>query len=465
MASLPGRPKRAGDESILAQQSQPESHLDGPSSKKPRFDLRNPSALAPDALEDDDILDADEIGRRGQKVRRNAVNIDGFDEDSENEGFDARAEAKAREKDASKAQADDDDGDDMFAELEEDFAESTDNIPKEKKKQVRFLDIDEIEGQVDSSRTGGKVTLDNIPGIYKGKQREGENEEGYESSESEVDDEKRAAMDNNLDKELGAGSKKDHAPRLDAFNMRSEQEEGRFDEAGNYVRKATDPDAIHDSWLEGLSKKDMRKAREAAEKREEERRQQSLANDSVLTGDLLKTLISYMERGETVLESLARLGKGAKPKPKWQNKHKNKHKKALRPTEDTEMAEEDPVETKRKRSVEEITGAADLLLSRGQTEIYDAERELLIRQYRRETGEEWVDPPKAGEGGVPDKAEADAMWEFRWSDARDGGVLHGPYDTKTMESWTGAGYFSQGGVEFKKVGDTGDWSQTHTFSL
>ena len=41
--------------------------------------------------------------------------------------------------------------------------------------------------------------------------------------------------------------------------MKNEQEEGRFDAQGNFVRKAADPDAVHDLWLEGVSKKDMKK--------------------------------------------------------------------------------------------------------------------------------------------------------------------------------------------------------------
>jgi CD2 antigen cytoplasmic tail-binding protein 2 len=54
------------------------------------------------------------------------------------------------------------------------------------------------------------------------------------------------------------------------------------------------------------------------------------------------------------------------------------------------------------------------------------------------------------------------MWEFRWSDARDGGDAHGPYDGAMMESWKHAGYFGDG-VEFRKVGETGEWSREVTF--
>lgn len=74
------RPKRAGEEYARSHHAGSE----GSSSKKPRFDLRNPSALAPDEREEDDVLAADVIGT-GIGTKRGAVNIDGYDSDSENE--------------------------------------------------------------------------------------------------------------------------------------------------------------------------------------------------------------------------------------------------------------------------------------------------------------------------------------------------------------------------------------------
>jgi CD2 antigen cytoplasmic tail-binding protein 2 len=448
------RPKRAGEEFARTHFND----SDGPSSsKKPRFDVRNPSALAPDAPEEDAILDADEIGKRGQQAKRNAVNIDGYDSDSENDGFDARAESKAKA--ASKG----DDDNDMFAELEDDFAAGEDDGGgKKKKKDVRFLDEDEIEGQVANSKSGGHVSVDftlngSTNGKGKGKQVD---DEAESSSESEVDEEQRAEIGVDVDKEVGAGGKKSHAPKLDAFNMKNEQEEGRFDDQGNYVRKAADPDAVHDSWLEGVSKKDIKKAKEAAEKRNEERRQRDIANDALLTSDILKTLIPYLERGETVLEALARLGKAKDKKPKWLNA--NQRRKQSNMSVGQDKKEEDPAEQKRKAAVEAITGAADQLLTRGQVEIYDVERELLTRQYRRETGEEWVEPPENGSDSDGDGDAQVKQWEYRWADARDGGETHGPYDGPTMVSWSEAGYFGEG-VEFRRAGQGREWSRTVDF--
>jgi CD2 antigen cytoplasmic tail-binding protein 2 len=441
------RAKRAGEDFTRTHHND-DDEADGPSSsKKPRFDLRNPSTLAPDALEDDAILDADVIGRRGQQVRRNAVNIDGYDSDSENEGFDARVEAKAKANREAEGAGDDED---MFAELKEDFAEEAeaDAAPKKNEKRVRFLQPEDIEGQDLNTRDGN------------GKSSIGNDEDSR--SDSEVEEEERAKP-GEVDEELGAGAKKSHAPLLDAFNMQAEQQEGRFDDQGNFIRKAVDPDAVHDMWLEGVSRNDMKKAREAAEKRDEERRQKDRADDSVLTSDVLKTLIPYLERGETILEALARLGKGQGRKPKWQNKNKGKNKHKLKNgAEDVEMAEEESPEiAARKRAIETITEAADILLTRGQAEVYDAERDLLVRQYRRETGEEWVEPQSSTT--VPGGEQKQTAWEYRWSDARDGGETHGPYEGTMMESWNNAGYFGDG-VEFRRAGDSGPWSKAVDFS-
>ncbi|KAJ5793176.1 uncharacterized protein N7503_009154 [Penicillium pulvis] len=445
MSSSTPHPKRAAES--FARTHHAEDDSQGPDNKKPRFDLRNPSALAADAPEEDAILDADEIGRRGQQVRRKAINLDGYDSDSDNEGFSARKEEKSK-----KSSAKDDDDDDMFAELEDDFGDEEkdgDEASRKNKKSVRFLRDNEIEGQESASK-GGKAMRADLS-----KADDMDDEDG-EDSESDVGEEERAKIDNELDEEIGAGGKKKHAPLLDAFNMSTEQEEGQFDESGNYVRKAVDPDAVYDSWLDGVSKKDIQKAKDAAEKREEERKEQDRVNDSVLTSDVLKTIIIHLERGETILEALARLGKGLKRKPKWQNKKKNK-KNSI--TEDTEMTDENPDEANRKKAIDAITGAADILMGRDQPEIYDTERELLTRQYRNETGEPWVDPPSEP---VVAQADGPTMWEYRWSDARDGGDAHGPYDSSMMASWNSAGYFGEG-VEFRQVGNTGPWSATVSF--
>ena len=464
MSRTLARPKRAAEDFARPRRGDAEGPLP---SKKPRFDPRNPSNLVPDALEEDTTLEADVIGTRGQQVKRNAVNIDGYDSDSDNDGFDVRAAARRKE---TNRQGQTEEENDMFADLEDDIKDGDDSEGEvgrreAKKKAVRFLDEAEIEGQIPNSKSGGHVSADfslNGQPNGKGVRRAQTDAHGESSSESEVDEETRAAIGHDIDEEVGAGGKKTHAPKLDAFNMRNEQEDGRFDDQGNYVRKVADPDAVHDSWLEGLSKKDMKQAREAAEKRENERRQKNMEDDAVLTADLLKRLIPLLEQGETILEALARIGTGRDKKPKWQSKNK-KRKQQDGGAVDTGMAEEDAMERRRKELVGAITGAADLLMTRGQTEIYDAERELLIRQYERETGQDWVEPSTtklSGEKGQP--LVENKQWEYRWSDERDGGETYGPYNGSMMARWQEEGYFGDE-VEFRRIDAKGGWSRAVDF--
>ena len=468
------RPKRAGETFARTHHGEINSDDDeGPSSKRVRFDIRNPSALAPEAPEEDAILELDEIGKGGQQAKRNAVNLDGYESDSSNEGFDARVEAKAKKAAAGKTgdgseQADEND---MFADLEDDFHDGDDDEElsregKKSKREVRFLDEHEIEGQVEGSRGGGHVSADfslNGNGIGKGKNKA----KAYESSsESDAEEEN----DQEVDEEVGAGGKKVHAPKLSAFHMKEELEEGRFDAQGNFVRRAADPDAVHDTWMEGISKKDRRRAREAEEKREEERRQRALQEDQVLTSDLLKILIPRLEKGETVLEALARLGTGNKEKrktPRWKVRRKQTRAEEVEMPDAQEVQQEDPAETHRREAVEAITGAADLLLTRGQDDIYEDSRESLMRQYRRETGEDWIDPPREDPDTTGDDGQTAGQtkqWEYRWTDARDDGTIHGPYDGENMRQWQDAGYFGEG-VEFRRamVDSVSDWSRSVDF--
>ena len=121
--------------------------------------------------------------------------------------------------------------------------------------------------------------------------------------------------------------------------------------------------------------------------------------------------------------------------------------------------EEEKEQAKIKDAITSITAAADQLMIRGQAEIYDAEREGLIRQYQRETGEEWKEPAKEqilAEGERPVK-----MWEYRWVDGRDGADKQGPYDGATMTVWQDAGYFGEG-VEFRREGEK-EWNRVAEF--
>ncbi|KAK0634775.1 hypothetical protein B0T17DRAFT_483219 [Bombardia bombarda] len=487
------RPKRASEAFARAHHGEAEDdEQGGASNKKVRFDVRNPSALAPtaqgdDADEEDEVLAADVIGGSTRAMKRGAVNIDGYDSDSDNENFNARAEARGKGKGkkgkeaedvdlaevmdnyASKkpsAAADDEDDEevDMFGGDDDDDEDDTAGKPakargKKKAKEVHFLSEDQIEGEDRTSKSGGTIKLADEDGGGGGSDDDDEDEEA---------DIEAVIAEQGLDEEVGAGGLKKHAPKIDAFNMRDEQEEGAFDEAGNFIRKAQDANAVHDRWLEGLSKKDIKKAAVAREKREAELRQQQRENDAILTGDLLRTLILGLEWGETALEALARLGKlQTKPKkvPKWKQKKQQKKDSADAMDVDVEKAPEDPKQVEIREAILTLTDAADKLLRRDYPEIYDTERERLVREYRSQTGEDFVEPRKQDDDDEEDRlggSNETKMWEYRWVDGRDGAAKQGPFDGPTMKAWQDAGYFGEG-VEFKPAGREDGWTETATF--
>jgi CD2 antigen cytoplasmic tail-binding protein 2 len=425
------RPKRAGEHFTRTHHQE----TDDAAPKKPRFDPRNPSTLAPDADDEEDpVLEADVIGR-GAGIKRNAVNIDGYDSDSSTENFNARAEARTNTDNPAK---DEDDDDDMFAgeDKDDDQDEGTRKDQTQKKK-LRFLDHSEIEGQDENSKSGGHVAADFTVAPDQVT-------EEVESSSESGGDEDRDRVDSDMDDELGAGSKKHHAPKLDAFNMRAEQEEGRFDEAGNFVRKAYDPEAQQDSWLEGISKKDMKKAKEAQDMRDAEKKARERAEDAIMTSDVMSNLIMLLEVGETPMEALVRFGKAA---PKKQSSARNK-KKSQAMDIDADPAQE-AAAAKAKEAIDAITECASRLSDRGIEDIYEHTREVVMRQYKRETGEDWKDPR-------PEKVQ----WEFHWLAAPDGDI-NGPYDQATMQAWEQAGQFTAG-AEFRRVGET-EWSRLLDF--
>ncbi|KAK7747953.1 hypothetical protein SLS53_001205 [Cytospora paraplurivora] len=500
------RPKRDAESFARTHHGERPDDQDGPSSsKRVKFDVRNPSALAPDANDydddDDAVLEADVIGKAGSgATKRGAVNIDGYDSDSDNETFNDRAEArKGRRKGKGKGKGpgdddadvdiaeqldnydenlrnggvatekdEDDEDEDMFASDGDDPDEEENDDPAapkassrtdKKAKEVRFLDNDKIQGQEQASKSGGHIHLDE-----------------RDASSDDEEDVVLAIQEEGIDEEVGLGGLKRNAPKIDAFNMKDEQEEGAFDEAGNFIRKAVDPDAVHDRWLEGLSKKDMKKAREAHEKREAELRRQRKEDDSLLTQDLLRSLIVNLEKGEAPLEALARLGKVKKQEkkiPKWKlKKQKDKKKDGAGGGDamDVDHAKEpeDPEQVRIKEAINVITEAADKLLGREYAEIYETEREMLIREWQNEAGERWREPtppppPAAAAQVAPSELKSvpgAKMWEYRWTDGRDGESVQGPYDGPTMKAWQDAGYFD--GVEFRAVGDD-SWSRVADF--
>ncbi|KAK0526573.1 hypothetical protein OC834_004760 [Tilletia horrida] len=314
----------------------------------------------------DGDLDLDEQDRkRTQQGRKGRVVTEGYDSDESAElavdDEDVESEDDEDEDDGAGKGAgkDDDDDDDMFAAAgeDDDGGGGGDGAAKKKKKKKgdRFLKSSEIEGQEFGGTTKvGDGDQDEALSDEEDEDRDfdlelEDDEDGEGNGDGDGDsleDDYNARAERTPSPAAGDGAdgeddgdeaskrrrearrakaKKGMGHKLDSFNMRAEMQSGRFDEDGNYVANSADPHAQHDSWLEGnYSRKKIRAAREAQQKREQEAEaREKLARAGGSKGGVGGTgavtevectvaMLELMERGESVLETLQRLGKEAK---------------------------------------------------------------------------------------------------------------------------------------------------------
>ncbi|KAI8059847.1 hypothetical protein BC940DRAFT_313096 [Gongronella butleri] len=301
--------------------------------KAKRSRRRSPELDSADDIDDDDDLEF-------AKQRRGAVK-DVYASDDEQVGFSSESEREEAEGDAPSNKKDDNDDDDdmdMFASAEAKAPE-----PKAKSKK---LTVQDVEGQEMTSR----------------------------DIESDEED--------NQDKVA-----------ISAFHMRQEMEEGSFDQQGNYVRNSKDPQAFHDQWMAGISKKDMAKAKEAQRKKNQEEADKEALRQAALPqtqADCYRAILEYMLPGESVREALTKQGEGKKV-PLWKQKleaKKNKNKPQIASNKTLTPEEEE----RRKQNVEAITEIANQLLALGHYQVYDDTYELMVRHLRARdlVPENWV---------------------------------------------------------------------------
>ncbi|KAK9455901.1 hypothetical protein V1511DRAFT_499008 [Dipodascopsis uninucleata] len=362
------------------------------------------------------------------RKRKNKLRLQGYESDSSEDDFFSSAKAHRaadKGKDGANTNVGANDGDeDMFgsgddgsnmktgagrADDDSDESSDEDDIDgiSKKSKKVRFLNIDDIEGQEFTSKETDADELNREVESFAARQQRisVENGKDRDGSKQDVnmmeasDGEDPEALTEDIDPEIGAEGSRINAPKIEAFNMREELEEGQFDANGNFIRREdedTKEEEKHDLWLDGLSTKEIKAAAQADEARKQRERQaerdRTMDEESRPASMLMKQLLEVLDAAETPLEALQRLGP-SKKKKKWQTKKKkNKGSQRQQQEEEEEEAESKELQEKeriRKVIVEKITDAADKLMSRGTQDIYELSREQIARLYSRDTGEEW----------------------------------------------------------------------------
>jgi CD2 antigen cytoplasmic tail-binding protein 2 len=367
-----------------------------------KFDPFNPTRLIQEDENDDKrnkdevLLEQDIEGSRPKEKARVKL---GYESDSSDDAREWRTKNDDR---------DEEEDDDMFSDDEKKEPE-----PLKKHKQMRFMDVEAFNREAEINEKEGREGLEDDSG----------SEEEVTESNVDISYFVNPEVENTRDEGLKKTSRRE--PKLESFNLESDLEEGRFDEAGNFIRSAQDSAAHQDQWLENLSKKEIHRAREAHLNR---LAQEEFAEENFMAKcDILSNLIDLLEVGETPLEALQRHN-SKRPRS---NKNRNKKSKEQAAV-DTEGA------AQRKRAIETITECSDRLLQLGIDNAYELTREELSRDYKRETGDNYVDRKRKRS---PSPEGPQNSWEFKWSNDDD--EIHGPYSTQEMLAWLEHGYFNE----------------------
>ncbi|KAL7752179.1 hypothetical protein RI367_002224 [Sorochytrium milnesiophthora] len=260
------------------------------------------------------------------------------------------------------------------------------------------------------------------------------------------------------------GEQNDSETKIEPFHMRSEMEEGAFDESGTYIRR-----------------KDEHQAAKAAQAREQRQREQEREKyehqlTSVVPGDrlgILEAIAGIIQPRESVAEALARLNvtvRGSKNKPSWQKS--KKAAAAAAPAKDPEVV------AQARKDIDLLTECSDKMMGLGHLDVYETTYEEIMSTLRRSNriGQDWqpVHPlskaVEKGKGkrlagadvdadeddmfgdGAPSSSSATAAgtveWRYKWQGGGDG--VFGPFKTSDMQSWAQQGFFD-GGILLQKV--------------
>ncbi|KAJ7046887.1 hypothetical protein C8F04DRAFT_1062037 [Mycena alexandri] len=382
-----GQKRAAGSEAEAEASS---SRAKAPPSKKTRF---------VDPSEDPATFAEDVESALEQPSRKGKVKNEGYDSDSSDDG---EGVVLSRKKGGE-----DDEDDDMFAAADD----KKDDAPAKKKEE--YLRLGDIEGQE------------------------------FEDSDSGGDDDDEPEDEDDAERKKKAGM----GFEMSSFNMRDEMEEGKFTEDGTYV-KSFDPHGVHDRWMEGVDDREIKLARRRKKQQERQQRERIRAEEKEIEesggkGALERELLAMLNKGETVLEALQRLGAEAKKSGKGS-------KKARKLKAGEAMNVDKPAAAAAPSAIERMTHLASTIMSLGDTDIYSKTYEELVRAVRSSglVDASWVPPSN------------DKLYEYKWRGAGAGqpGEVFGPFGKDEMTSWYKASYFGSTGekVEVRETG--GQWS-------
>lgn len=266
--------------------------------------------------------------------------------------------------------------------------------------------------------------------------------------------------------------------RITPFNMKEEMEEGHFDTDGNYHWKK-DAKLIRDNWLDNI---DWVKVKQNSKKDEELKESDGDDSGSVPFDHIsvYKKILEFMKPGETVAQSLRRLGgrgKSGSASQRWCKRGKNGDGPS-------KSAIDSSAEADREQMLKLTELADELLTETGNMDIYQESFEFITDKVAKSVkkpivheepldmyADDFDQKEKArladsgscisfinkGDNSSAEEKPVELAWEFKWS--KDSDEVHGPHSTEQMQKWVESGHFkrdsSAGEVWVRKCGQDG----------
>jgi len=307
-----------------------------------------------------------------------------------------------------------------------------------------------------------RANTDELDDIDDWNEREDGDREGDLPSKSELIEAKRkrreqrganSALFNNDDDHLDENetSLATDGVKIEPFHMKEEETDGTgYFDGDTYVFRKNTPteDGEADAWADTLmrdgngetgddneDRQTIGIARNAAKKNNEESSALQEDMDGLSKEELNKRIVRLMDDPmESIMQAIQRCGKLAKPKFNSKNRRKNQKLKQHQQTDDKDS---DKTTNVAKSHLDDLTGAANALLLKGEVDIYDRKKQDILRMYPS-LSEQRRGNSSTSSTSIASVDTSKPKWEYQGNEDNQ---LHGPYTTEQMIGWVRAGYF------------------------
>jgi len=311
-------------------------------------------------------------------------------------------------------------------------------------------ELDDIDDW--NARDDGDVGTGGLPSqsqLIDAKRKRREQRGGIFDNDNDNDNDDKHHLD-----EIETSLAKDGV-KIEPFHMREEETDGSgYFDGDTYVfrKNVLTEDGEADAWADTLMKDGNGQAaddddngpkisiarnRVAAAARKDSTAAQQEDLDDLSKEELYQRIVPLMgDARESIMAAIRRYGTLAKTK--FHSKNRRKQQKQPKQQQETNDNDSNNKINAAKSHLDDLTGAANALLLKGEVDIYDRTRQDILRMYPSLSDTADAKPSIATAAIAIAIATSKSQWEYQGNEDHQ---LHGPYTTEQMIGWVRSGYF------------------------